>query len=274
MTRALSTNAKSRWILVEFRYGDPTAPTYTRLTSFSQNVTYEGDVYTSMAELAVALAANTGGLEDRATTITLKLVADSFQDKASNGERHSPISVTVREQSLDPNGVGAFDDLVLYKGKLKAARRTRDAVTFECHSVKGRLKVATGVPCNNQCGWTLGDHHCKVNLAALDETATVASVSGRTVTLTAVSELDATYWSRGYLERDGLRIEIRSWRATSPLEFELSDPPPAEWIGELVTVVPGCDKTIETCRARFDNESNFGGMGYPMPSWHPALEGP
>lgn len=274
MTRAISGNSQERWLLVEFSYGDPTAFDYERLTSWTQDVEHESETWTSLVTLAVSLAPNTGGLQEGVTTITLPLVADGFADKASNGERHSPIFVRVLEQIRDPNGVGTLDTLTLFKGRVKTAKRRKDTVSFDCVSAKGKFQVQIGVTCDVQCRWTLGDHHCKVDLAPLDETATVDSVSGRTVTLDAISDPDATYWSRGYMERNGLRIDIRAWRDTDPLVFELADPPPAEWVGEQVTVVPGCDKTYATCVARFNNESNFGGMGIAMPAWHPSFEGP
>jgi hypothetical protein len=54
--------------------------------------------------------------------------------------------------------------------------------------------------------------------------------------------------------------------------FFMNRRPPSSWIGAIVTLFAGCDKTIETCRDRFGNEEHFNGRGYSMPAYHPNFE--
>jgi hypothetical protein len=276
MTRALSVNNKDTAILVEFQYGDPASPTYTRMTSWSQDLT----TFTSTPALEVSLGSNIGTLEDRETTIRIPLVAGAFSDLVSNGEPHSPIFVTITESTTDPTGAGDPDTLTLFKGQVRSVTRNAGGaagvVALACVPQKNLLRVPLGIPCNNQCEWTLGDPNCKVNMASLSALGLLTAVSVRTATITGLTPPggDATYYSRGYVKRDGLWIGIRVWSSSTATSFELVKAPPAAWIGQYLTVFPGCQKTIEVCRARFSNELNFGGMGYAMPSWHPAIEGP
>jgi hypothetical protein len=59
-------------------------------------------------------------------------------------------------------------------------------------------------------------------------------------------------------------------------KFRLAEVPPTDWIGGSadITFVAGCDKTIETCRARFSQEENFSGIGYGMQPYNPNWESP
>jgi hypothetical protein len=41
---------------------------------------------------------------------------------------------------------------------------------------------------------------------------------------------------------------------------------------ESAIVTPGCDKTVDTCATRWDNETRFGGFGHKMPAYHPLYE--
>ena len=50
-----------------------------------------------------------------------------------------------------------------------------------------------------------------------------------------------------------------------PLTFVLSKTPPASWLGQAVTVAPGCDKSLFTCDNRYLNVTSFGGFGTFMP---------
>lgn len=77
-------------------------------------------------------------------------------------------------------------------------------------------------------------------------------------------------FERGYLENDDLRIMIRE--QTSLVEVQLIREPPPEWVpGFKVSVTPGCDKTIETCRAEYDREERFGGNGFAIPRYNPLF---
>lgn len=102
----------------------------------------------------------------------------------------------------------------------------------------------------------------------------IASVSNQMITFTA--DLDdpnatGTRFRRGYVELDGIRVMVRDQPALNVVQ--LNRVPPPEWVpGTKITITPGSDKTIENCRAEWDNEERFGGLGYAIPRYNPMLE--
>lgn len=63
-----------------------------------------------------------------------------------------------------------------------------------------------------------------------------------------------------------------TWTAESVGRFSLMRQPPAEWAGQALTLVPGCDGNIITCRDVYDNEERFTGYGYATPTRNPLYE--
>ena len=107
----------------------------------------------------------------------------------------------------------------------------------------------------------------------------MSSIDGTLLTGTVSpdrSGSDATYYHRGTIENtaDGVRLTIRKWDLSDPTKFYLSSAAPSSWAGETLVIHGGCDKTIETCRDRWNNESQFSGYGYSIPPYNPVLENP
>lgn len=135
---------------------------------------------------------------------------------------------------------------------------------------KGMMDLYGGIPLTNQCAWILGEGKCGVDVDALSETALVDSIDGLQITFDSLATTTAGYWHRGFVSYDGLNIGVRIY--TTGTSMELVALPPTSWVGKTVTLIPGCDGTIETCRSKFDSEETFGGAGYAIPSVNPILE--
>jgi hypothetical protein len=56
------------------------------------------------------------------------------------------------------------------------------------------------------------------------------------------------------------------------VELLLREIPPPSWIGETITLTPGCDGNLSTCRTVWDNEARFLGLGFSMPTRNPVFE--
>ena len=93
-----------------------------------------------------------------------------------------------------------------------------------------------------------------------------------------MSKPDNDYWRRGYMEINGLRNGIRMWDGgaggTAPYHFQMVDDVPSSWVGETVTLTPGCAKTPEICDSRWSNLEKFGGFGIAIPRHDPTTENP
>ena len=265
-----------------------------RYTDSSSNRLFDdllgGSTFTYVAtpDMDIKLGLNAGSTEDKITTIDM--TKDTFLARVSDGTAYAKTAVTIWEV-MDSDLSGSPTTIWLFRGRLMRTIRNyngqADRVRIECSGVKTQLKVAMGLPANHHCTWTFGDNsselgvgvagrNCAINIKTLYSSGTLTAISAKQATITGLTTPAAPagqrYWHRGYVLYDGLRILVRDWDLGTPTIFQLANFPPQSWIGQTVKVYPGCDKTIETCRLRWNNEANFMGIGYAIPSRIPTYE--
>ena len=121
------------------------------------------------------------------------------------------------------------------------------------------------------CRFELGDARCTVNLAGLTVTGTVDSVGAEDAGLQATRRafVDAArveadgYFDNGVITwtsgaNAGAKSEVKHFAGGqftlwSPMLYPIA-------AGDQYSLVPGCDKTAATCKAKFSNYDNFGGF--------------
>jgi uncharacterized phage protein (TIGR02218 family) len=115
------------------------------------------------------------------------------------------------------------------------------------------------------CRAVFGDTRCKANLASYMASGAVNTVSSRQVFLSNSMVQAAGYFSNGEIQwltgaNAGQRMEIKEF---SNKQFTLVLPMPNNvMVGDTFTAIAGCDKTINTCSAKFNNAVNFRGEPY------------
>lgn len=278
MAKAQSLPEKESFLLVLFRYGDP-AVGYTQVRYTDLDQAFSG--FASTPAMGVQIPENAGHFDKKEARIILPL--DAFTDRLSSGVPHSPVFVQIEEVT---QGLGAGDQnsqRVLFNGRVLRARRNyhgrSNVVGVFALPLKSRLDISMGLPCNHHCVWTLFGAGCGLAVSSFRLLAEVDAADGKEVTVSdaSVTAQTGTYWRRGYLRKDGLSIMIRDWSDATPTKFEMARRVPDDWIlagASSIEFVPGCDKTIETCRARFSNEEHFMGLGYGIPPYNPIIENP
>lgn len=160
--------------------------------------------------------------------------------------------------------------VLMRSGSLGEVRRNGLAFSAEVRGLQHYLQQPKGRLFQYTCDADLGDARCGVNLAssAYAATATIVAIhSSRRFTVSGLNAYDDDFFTRGLASftsgpADGLAIEVKSHSKTSAVTtIELwaeAEGPPA--IGNAFVVTAGCDKRIETCRARFANAINFRGF--------------
>ncbi|QEK39751.1 baseplate hub domain-containing protein [Candidatus Sneabacter namystus] len=121
------------------------------------------------------------------------------------------------------------------------------------------------------CQASLGDQNCTVNMKLFEKSYRIVSIKGSVITIQVPiqTNLEVGYYSRGYAtidkndvlilqhtsmgEKDGTRLDkvvvgTSFWKAYAESILERK---------EEIKLKPGCDKTIEMCKGRFNNEHNF-----------------
>ena len=136
--------------------------------------------------------------------------------------------------------------------------------------------IATAWGREQRCRFTFAGAGCSLpgGMARLHQTGTVTAINGFRMTIEGVRAPTSPpdrYFERGYAELRGSFVLIHAWDPSAPTAFVMNRHPPATWLGQRVTVAPGCDKTIETCRSRWNNEQHFGGFGFSLPIPAPLL---
>ena len=60
---------------------------------------------------------------------------------------------------------------------------------------------------------------------------------------------------------NGIRMEVKTHGTSGALQLQLPMPFAVQ-VGDTFTIVPGCDHTKATCKAKFNNVVNFRGFSY------------
>lgn len=241
-------------------------------------ITIDGQLYAAMPEMELEFPSISGGLEDNPVKLTVPDAAHPFDKMIVSAFPEVEIRVLegdYEDTDAEPQiqWVGIIQKtLARYKGKTRLMQLT----------VVGRkffLKdVSLGLKATDRCPWFFGDRNCGATVASVS--ATVSTISGTTVNFSSLPQdsvkgsWDQGRYTRGYVEKDGLRILIREHRVGSA-QFILSKAPPQStgwtWEGATVTVHEGCDKTIPACEAH-GQQLRYAGIGIRMPKHNPIIE--
>lgn len=142
--------------------------------------------------------------------------------------------------------------------------RTESGFTAELRSRAGVLAQKRGRFVVSVCDAELGDARCGVDLAALRVSSAVAVAQGETDFLAnGLGGTNASTFSNGLLTWvSGANLgQVQEVRAHRGRLLGLWRPPLFDMAaGDQFQIVPGCDKSFKTCRAKFGNGVNFRGF--------------
>lgn len=263
--------------LVEFSWGS--GPTIARYCRWTDDIAIgaTGEVYTAEPSLRYVMErAQHGGTEDAPVLIEMRMDKPPF-DTLSLLYDHAPVRCTVWECS--PLSLDA--KLPVFAGKIirmNVKSKRGLLASAKVSSVKRLLKVKAGLQALSTCPWIYRKSPCQSTRPDITGTVTNLQVNDKPnrikIQISSPPDMDNSIWNRGYVEFDGLRIAIRRSYDDAGTDgifrFDLRSFPPPDWLGEEVTIAPGCDGRIETCRIH-DQEENFGGIGYAMLNRNPTI---
>jgi len=163
------------------------------------------------------------------------------------------------------------DQRVLMRaGAIGEITRGELAFTAELRGLAHTLDQVSGRTYQRTCDALVGDTRCTVDLdqAAYRGAGTVASVADdRLVTTNDLSAFEEGWFTHGRLAwtsgaNAGTAMEVRGHTVSgSSATLALWQRAPLAIVaGDGFTVTAGCDKTLPTCKAKFDNVANFRGF--------------
>jgi hypothetical protein len=282
VTDAIHQPEKESYLFVELRHGDSQA-TVERYTDWQRDVSG----FKSTPLMEVDIQPNGGEFVEREHKIVLPL--DQFTDRLSDGLPHSPVYVKVEERTAGLIAGQAGIILTLLRGQVKRVvrnyQRRRNMVAIQVLPIKSRLDIPLGLQVNTQDEARLFGPMSGLVQSSFEELGQIASLNGRVATISANAAIETPtapggtndrFWERGWLEKDGLKINVLTWnRLSDPKVFVLRDRPPANWVlagASSILFVPGTHGTIEDARDVWDDEEHFLGLGYGMLGYNPLYE--
>jgi uncharacterized phage protein (TIGR02218 family) len=167
----------------------------------------------------------------------------------------------------------------LFAGRIGEVRRGAQVFEAELRGPQAQLNVPVGRVFSRFCDADLGDARCAKNIEApafKGEGVVLEALASGAFRVSGLEAFAEGWFARGKLTwAAGGESEVASHRvegANAVLEL-LDAPGVALEVGAAFTVYAGCDKRIETCRAKFANSLNFRGFPH-MPGNDAAQAGP
>jgi uncharacterized phage protein (TIGR02218 family) len=235
-------------------------------TDHDRDLSFDGTTFEAAAGFTASEIRDSVGLSVDNLEVTSALTSERLSEADLAGGLYDDARVEIfRVNWADP------DQRVLMRlGSLGEVRRAAGAFTAEVRGLAHYLQQPKGRLFQFTCDADLGDARCTVDLeaAAYRGTGTIAAVlSERRFTASGLDAFADDWFTRGLLTftsgaASGQAIEVKAHtNATASVTLELwaavRQPLAA---GQTFVVRAGCDKHLETCRAKFANAVNFRGF--------------
>ncbi|HVV32601.1 MAG TPA: DUF2163 domain-containing protein [Vitreimonas sp.] len=167
----------------------------------------------------------------------------------------------------------------LFAGNIGEVRRGVSAFEAELRGLQAPLNVPVGRVFSRFCDADLGDARCSKDISS--SIFSGAGVVSEVLSQTSLRASGLSAYAEGWFARgkvvwsDGGSSEVAAHHNDGSLAvLELLDPAGDVLIaGAAFTIYAGCDKRIETCRAKFANTANFRGFPH-MPGNDAIQSGP
>lgn len=260
------SRSKGRKIeLYLFQYG-PSASSYYAFTNHTSAITVSGKTYQPVpikrGKIVVKGNLDKAKLEIR-TSLALE-IAEIFRIYPPS----YVVRVTISERHLsDPDN----ETRMIWGGRVLAASREGRELVMSCEPVRtSTRRMGLRRYYQRSCSHILFSTPCGASKSAATVSATVASISGNSVTLNPGWTSVASRFVAGTLEWTNAKgdPEVRAIMSISGNTLTLSAIPRDITVGMTVSPVMGCPRTAEGCAAH-NNILNFGGCRY-IPKKNPV----
>lgn len=244
-------------------------------TDYPINLTIDGDTYESIAGLARIKLVAQSAAEVSSQSLTSAFAENIIEEVEVRKGIWDDAKIIVSWTSWKNPSAGK---LIIFSGRLGVISWTDDGLKAEVHNLVKYLQRDIGRFYTAFCQHILYDSKCQVLESSFDFTGSVDVILTDTLKFkisgAAAGEADG-YFSNGKLEwttgnNVGLIHEVKAHDVDGdPLigeSLEMFLPTPYSiQAGDDFIVYAGCDKTLETCKNKFNNVVNFGGFPFLTP---------
>lgn len=257
-----------------FLYQFSIGGTVYRYSDHPEDLTFDSQLWLSRA-INHSEVKQTNELSKNSLNVELPL-GDSFTDLFVGWSPEEIVSFT-----LYRGHIGETEYLVYWKGRVTGHKLKDEVLEFNCESIFTSLR-RSGVRARyvRTCRHSLYGRGCNLDKANFAITMTMASNSGLDLTVPDATGYADGWFTSGIVEfPDGSYRSIRSHvgdqisisRASRYLidnQFGWGLSWGNSWGGMKLILYPGCDRTIVTCKDKFNNLLNQGGFKW-IPTKNP-----
>jgi uncharacterized phage protein (TIGR02218 family) len=265
----ISTQDSQEIVLYAFRYG----LTYYRYTSADRDITVTEPINGQQVEVTYKAA----GYSDDGVMVGSSQTNDFTVHGPYDGDvaklyRNTPpvetVWLTVRRKQPDSDDVPIF-----FKGIVYNAKPTSSVATdIICRPLAATFKRTGLRLCwTKECPHFLYDQDCTVDPANFRTPAVIQSMTSTEVIITVDPGREANYFQGGVIEWQTTvegtldRRMIQSSSGTDMVIFGQTD---GLEVGMNINLYPGCNRTYQHCKDKFNNLPNSGGFEF-MPGKTP-----
>lgn len=235
-------------------------------TDHDKAVVFGGTTYEAASGFTASDIKDSLGLSVDNLEVTGALSSASLTDGDLAAGRYDDARIEIYRVNWSDPG----QRVLMRSGSIGEVRRSGTGFTAELRGLAHYLQQPKGRLLQLTCDADLGDARCTIDLSSPKYRGTgsiVAASSSRRFTVSGLDAFDNGFFTRGLFAftsgaSAGLKIEVKSHlKLASAVTIELwaeAEGPPAA--GDTFAVTAGCDKRVETCKARFANVVNFRGF--------------
>ena len=236
-------------------------------TDFDRDLTVEGDLYRAASGYSRSAIVSDGRFSVDNLDLIGALMSEAITEEDLLAGRYDFAEMRIFMVNWQDPAMGK---IALRRGWIGEVSSRDGGFTAELRGLAQGLLYEVGEVYSPLCPADLGDDRCTVDIEALTETDSVAAVTSQSeIVLTGYSGADGIL-NGGVLtftsgENAGISAEIRDWQQAGKALTLFLAMPFTITAGDAVTITPGCDKRLVTCREKFANHVNFRG--------HPHIPG-
>lgn len=190
------------------------------------------------------------------------------------------VDVVVKETALEASNVAIHKSTLFLGEVLRITRNpegTPNRVMLHCVNEKTMLGFAVGFLISDRCPWKVYGPACKAIVSGNKETGVVIQSFDPLSLQAVITGLLGPFgkqelYTRAELRSGGLSIGVRYWNKESPEVFYLQRQIPPSWIGQIITLRLGCQKTQNFCDTEHGNLERIGNLGVKTADYDPNFE--
>ena len=235
-------------------------------TDHDKDVEFDGTTYEAVAGFTASDVKDSVGLN----VDNLEVSGALSSDRLDEAELAAGFFDDAKIEIYRVDWTAPENRVLMRSGSLGEVKRSKTAFVAEVRGLAHYLQQPSGRLFQYSCDADVGDQRCKVNInqATFKGTGTITSVaSARQFQVSGLGGFGSEWFTRGLVTfqggaADGLAVEVKAHKnIAGVVTIELWQAVRVPLVvGQMFDVTAGCDKTKETCVAKFNNVINFRGF--------------